>query len=88
MALALYNFEAVLAENKVAGNEHINSLKQSGVNNVEQPDRRLKIMDINELTQNFILSKALCAFEHNGTIDRVRYEEEQEQYIQEANNSD
>lgn len=41
-----------------------------------RPDQRLRMEDINALTQNFIIAKALTAFAHSGTIPRVCYEED------------
>ena len=41
-----------------------------------RPDQRLKVKDINELSNNFIMAKALQAFVHSGTISKVTYEED------------
>jgi len=41
-----------------------------------RPNQRLRVEDINALTQNFIIAKALTAFAHSGTIPRVCYEED------------
>ena len=41
-----------------------------------RPDARLKMGDINQLSNNFIIAKALTAFAQSGTIPRVSYIEE------------
>jgi len=43
-----------------------------------EPDRFLRKADVDELAENFIVTKALMAFAHSGTIPRVTYVEEKE----------
>ena len=43
-----------------------------------RPDNRLKMKDVQSMTQNFIIAKALQAFVHSGVIPRVGYEEDEE----------
>ena len=44
-----------------------------------EPDRFLKMADVEEMTQNFLVAKALNAFAQHGTIPRVTYIEDREQ---------
>ena len=44
-----------------------------------QPDRFFRKADMDELAENFIVTKALKAFAHSGSIPKVTYVEDQEQ---------